>query len=316
MPCRTANDTSDPVDFFIVVGLAGNPDLYNIEADDVTVIVNTLGTPGTADDLVEFHNSANFTGAVGAQPSFLESFTLAALTNGLLVRGNANNNAITFDYSNGTPIPTGIGVILATGAGTDTIQLVNGPSITSVDHVFSQADRGSITTNDGSGGRVVNYIQMESPITDSLVPTTRSFTYSNSVDDITLADIGGNNGISQLSTSGTALTVNFQTPTGGTITVNTDGASGTANDTLHVNGFDSTIGATTLNGSGGSDLLVGAASSNTFAINAIDGGTLNTLSTFSSFENLRGGAAADTFSFAVECLASPELSTVKVAMTR
>ncbi|NJN46867.1 MAG: hypothetical protein HC808_10750 [Candidatus Competibacteraceae bacterium] len=57
-----------------------------------------------------------------------------------------------------------------------------------------------VVITDGGGPRTINYIQMESPITDDLDASARTFTYSGANDDITIADdatVG--NGVSTIS---------------------------------------------------------------------------------------------------------------------
>ncbi|MGD8574588.1 MAG: hypothetical protein PVJ40_06520, partial [Gammaproteobacteria bacterium] len=53
-----------------------------------------------------------------------------------------------------------------------------------------------------------------------------------------------------------------------------------------------------VNGGGGSDTLIGANASNTWNLSGSDSGSVNGIAAFASIENLTGGTADDTFSFA------------------
>lgn len=303
-------DLADPVDYYVAVGVSPLPTVYNVEADNITLVVNPQGA-GTADDLLEIYNSTLYVGVGGA--GLLESYNLASLTGGLLVRGNANANAVTFDYTNGAPIPDPAtpGVILSGGLGTDSISLVNDVvgSVTSVVHNFSKPDQGSIVVTDGGGARTINYIQFETPIVDSLDTTNRTFNFSDVNDDITLSDVGTNNdGVSSISSvvattlTSSSLGVTFTTSAAAQVTVNTDSATGVGNDILRLsgsNGYDTTITATAFSGLGGNDLLIGRGAGENFSISGTNAGTRNNPgNTFGGFESLEGAAGNDSFAFA------------------
>ena len=280
-------DLGDPVDYYIAVGVLVLPTAYSLVVDNVTLILNAAQTE------LEIRNTASFA-------TILQSYLLTDLTGGLLVRGNANANQITFDYTNGAPIPSTVGVILSGGLGADSIVLKNNvAAINSVVDTFSKPDQGVITVTDAGGPRVINYIQFESPITDSLVTSNRTFIFSGVNDDIKLTD----DALAGVTTISSVL-VGFATPTGlgatfttgatATITVN----AGTGNDILRVNSYDSTITTTSFNGNGGNDLLIGG-TTNSFSISGSDAGTLNGAGrAFAEFESLQGGAGTDSFVFA------------------
>lgn len=287
-------DTSDPVDFYIAVGIATLPTVYPVGAHNITLILNGAD--------IEVRNTAT--------NALLQTYTPGMVVGGLLISGNGNSNTITFDYTNGAPIPANVGVILSGGLGADSIVLTGGSAL-SVDHTFAQGDRGKITITDGGGARDINYIQFETPISDALVTTNRSFTFSDVNDEVTLADdAGAVAGVSSISSvvattaTKSSIGVNFTSTNlvASSITINTDSATGTGNDILQVTGFDSVLDTQTFNGIGGGDLLIGRATANTFSIhgngvNTNDVGSLNATGAFNSFESLQGGAADDVFSF-------------------
>ncbi len=281
-------DLSDPQDFYIVVGQA-NPALPVLAVNNFTVILDAATST-----IFEIRETGNLT-------NLLFSQSLATLTDGVLIRGTTASNELTFDYTNGTPIPAGVGVIFAggAGAGVDTVRLVNNvAAVGSLDYTLRAVDQGRIVSNTGGGmanDRQINFIQLESPITDLLTSVaSRSFTFAGTADDITLNDNASNSdGLNVLSSVGSSPSVTFRNPAT-SLMVN----AGDGNDTFRFLGFDTTGFAAsniTLNGDLGSDSLIGQTSaSNTFVVSATDAGTINTAS-FTTFENLQGGTAADSF---------------------
>ena len=287
-------DTGDAVDFYIVVGQA-NPALPNLAAaDNWTVILDVTATN------LEIYK----TGLPFILANRLFSQSLATLTDGLLIRGTAVSNELTFDYTNGTPIPAGVGIIYAggIGAGTDTMKLVNG-TVGSVDHTLLASDQGTIITNVGGGpgnDRRINYIQLEPSITDDLVSTSRTFTFADTADNITVADnASAADGLTSLTSTSSSTAVLFRNPTA-SLTINADTTGAGLADTLNLRGLDPLnpgVGVT-VNGGTGSDLLTGrTAVANSFNMSGANAGTLNG-ATFSGFENIQGGSATDILSYA------------------
>ena len=285
LPDHTGVDTSDVVDFYITVGTpALQPTVYSVGADNITLKLNLAG------DTLNVFDTSNLAGPA------IQTYSVAALTDGLLIRGNANNNKVTFDYTNGAPIPANVGVIFGGGAGNDTIDLING-SVTSVDHTFAKADQGTITINNGAT-RVINYIQCEPSFTDTLTATDRTFHFADTADNITVNDnASAVDGVSVISSVNSGVSVNFKNPSG-TLKVFADATGSGLADTLNLLGLDPTITPTvTVDGGSGSDLLIGKTSTaNLFNMSGASAGTLNGL-TFTGFENLQGGSATDTLSY-------------------
>jgi hypothetical protein len=72
--------------------------------------------------------------------------------------------------------------------------------------------------------------------------------------------------------------------------------AGSGNDSVTVNSPPAAGTAVSLDGGGGSNMLVGPNTTNTWTINAPNAGTLNGIA-FTSFQNLVGGTGVDTFKF-------------------
>ena len=292
----TANggvDTGDAVDFYIVVGQA-NPALPSlVAANNWTVILDV-----TATNLEIYTTGLPF---IPANRLFTQS--LASLGDGILIRGTSVSNELTFDYTNGTPIPAGVGIIYAggIGAGTDTMRLING-TVDSVDHTLLASDQGTVITNVGGGSgndRRINYIQLEPSITDDLVSTSRTFTFADTADTITVADNASLvDGLTSLTSTSSSTAVLFRNPTA-SLTINADTSGAGLVDTLNLRGLDPLnpgVGVT-VNGGTGSDLLTGrTAVANSFNMSGSNAGTLNG-ATFNGFENIQGGSATDTLSY-------------------
>jgi hypothetical protein len=196
---------------------------------------------------------------------------------------------------------------------------------------------GSIAGNlDGSGGDTLDYSQLAGPVTVNLANNTASnigdtfsgiSSFIGSAGSDTLIgpdspstwDINGSNSGSVNGSTfssfenltGGSSADQFVFLVGGSIAGNLDGGGG--GDTLDysqlagpvtvnlANNTAPNIGGTFANisnfiGSAGSDTLIGPDSPSTWDINGSNSGSVNG-STFSSFENLLGGSAADQFAF-------------------
>ncbi|HID22648.1 MAG TPA: calcium-binding protein, partial [Planctomycetaceae bacterium] len=169
-------------------------------------------------------------------------------------------DTLTLDFIGGAPIPIdGLTFDGGAGHGIDTLVLENGAA-TTIAHEFIDASSGTIQID----GLTVNYLGLE-PIEDNLDAIDRRFTYGSADDMILLSDDGGpDNGLSQLTASGTAETVVFLNP-GRFLTID----AGAGRDRVVVQSLDSQFVADIrINGNEGHDTLVGGTLGET-----LDGGS-------------------------------------------
>ncbi len=134
----------------------------------------------------------------GTDTSVFEEHVLSNITS-LTVNGrNGFSDALTLDFSNGTPIPaTGTTYNGGTGAGNDSLNLINGLGFSSITHNFANANAGNVTLVNGAVTSVVTYSSLEpgynpalstTRIFDDLGATNRAFNYSAAADKVTLVD--------------------------------------------------------------------------------------------------------------------------------
>ena len=200
----------------------------------------------------------------------------------------------------------------------DRIELAAG-TVTSVVHSpsLSVAGTGSFSVN----GTTNNYNGVEG-IVDRLIPTDRSFNFTDAAERIVVGDNGtAANGISRVSSNGTALPIDFADPTG-SLTINSLGGNdditildldsgafgviadggtgdgGTGDDTLMGSTEDDTLtggaGDDLLNGNTGTDVFrdEAVASQQTLLAGSYDGNGADTLISLEQAE-LNGDASAN-----------------------
>ena len=154
--------------------------------------------------------------------------------------GNNDNETLTIDYTNTTPIPALFGVTFNGANGTDGIVLRNG-TVASVTENYVTDFNGSIDI----AGRIVNYTGDES-ITDNLIAATRTFTYTGAAETVTLNNLVAGTSLQIDSTIG--ANTSFNKPTDAlVVNLNTGSV-----DTLNITAATLT-GNFTVNGSDGND---------------------------------------------------------------
>ncbi len=211
---------------------------------------------------------------------------VVGLVQSLTINGSTDDNKLTVDFINGDPLPSGGLFYNGKGDGisdNDVLVLQNG-TVTSVDHSFTSAGKGSIaiTPTDSPAG-FITYTGLE-PITDNLIATDRRFTFAATNDAITLGDDAA---ISRISSASTSETVDFKDPTG-TLTIDAGGGD----DTLTLLALDAAFNANvTVNGGLGRD---------TFDLEEATG-TTNTYT-------FNGNAGADTFNIEPTPIDGPSIS--------
>ena len=177
----------------------------------------------------------------------------------ITLNGLTGNDTVTIDYSNGNPIPVN-GLSFDGGSGTNTLAATG------------QANSWAISgANSGTLNTAVTFTN-----TQNLTGGASSDTFSFTGGSIS-GNVDGGGGIDTLDYSALA----------GPVSVNlaSDSASNIGGIFSNINNFT---------GSGGSDTLTGPSSSTVWQITAANGGLVGADS-FSSFENLVGGAGSDTF---------------------
>ncbi len=153
----------------------------------------------------------------------------------LTFTGSSNNDTLVLDFSGGNPIPVA-GITFNGGTGVNTIELVNGTA-SNVSDAFIDAHDGSITVD----GATVTYTDLQ-PITDNLNAATRSFTFGNSANIVTMA-IGASQ--TTLSSAGTSESVTFANPTA-SLSLTT----GSGDDQITISGAKPSFGVTVDPGAG------------------------------------------------------------------
>ena len=250
-----ANDTID------LQALTGGPvALVNGGDGDDTLLASTgpEGGDGAADDLNLSVNGMSGTLDYTVNTILVFQATASAGADQVILNGSSDDDALTLDFANGSPVAPG-GLFFNGGGeqtGGDNLTLING-TVTSVTHNFTNASDGTIVLEDG-GTETITYTGLE-PIFDNLSATDRVFNFGATGDDITLSDLGG--GVSRIESVSSSETVDFLNPTG-TLTINAgDGA-----DTVNVLATAAGI-TTTVNGGQGSDTInVGSAGNSLDAI--------------------------------------------------
>lgn len=192
--------------------------------------------------------------------------------NSLTINGQTGNDTLTVDFSDGNPIPAGglefHGGDPMSGSPGDTLVLERGTSsgmFDTITHTLVNASDGSVRLDaDGPGSMpasVITYTGLE-PIGDNLDTADRIFSFTGGAETITLADVGGADGNTQLaSTLGESIT--FGNPTR---SLRIETTSGTGADAIYAQGLDAAFDA---------DFIVAADADDTFRFqtNSSDVGT-------------------------------------------
>ena len=175
----------------------------------------------------------------------------------LVVTGTSADDAVTFDFSNGNPIPASGATFNGGGSSGAGDQLtLTGGIFDSVTHEFFNSSSGKITMQIGSTISVLNYQAVTSAIIDKLTVTNRVYQFAATSDVITLADNAtAGDGISKLSSVSTSTLVEFSAPATSLTILTKDG-----DDSLTLAAVDSLFAASvSVIGDNGNDLLDAAA---------------------------------------------------------
>jgi hypothetical protein len=184
--------------------------------------------------------------------------------NSITLNGLTGNDSITLDYSNGDPVPTG-GLAINDGAGNDLLT------------AGGKADIWDITgANSGTLNGNVTFSNIKNLIGGDVSDTFKFFS-GGSVSGNIVGGFAGTPEALDYSALAGPVTVNLAT-------VTAPGIGGTFAD---INRFI---------GSSNADTLVGDNANSAWVISSPNAGTVGAAA-FSSFENLTGGTAGDTFSF-------------------
>jgi cyclophilin family peptidyl-prolyl cis-trans isomerase len=203
----------------------------------------------------------------------------------IVIDGSGDDDILMLDGTGGDPLPAG-GFTFNGGGQTsadgDRIEAVNG-TVTSVGHAasLSVAGEGTITID----GTASQYNGVER-IVDRLIATDRSFSLTDADESIVIRDDGtSSNGLSRISSNGSALPVDFADPTG-SLTVNSLGG----NDGVTIQNLDSGAFGVIVNGGAGADTLTGGR-----ADDQLNGGEGDdTILGGGGNDDLNGGTGSDT----------------------
>jgi len=238
-------------------GLAGNDD-FNINTGGSAGLIEG----GTGNDTLSLNDgSADAIIVNGADAGMANGSAFTGIEN---LNGNAGADAFLFSATlSGTA---------SGGAGNDIFSIANGGSAGSIDG-GADVDTVSYAGSTGPITTAINqFLNIENLVGSGNAADTLQGTADGNTVTISVADAGDVDG---LTFSG------FE---------NIAGLGG--NDTFNLNaGVSGTV-----DGGAGDDEIVGAATANTFVVNATDAGAANG-SAFANIENLTGGAAADSFTF-------------------
>jgi Ca2+-binding RTX toxin-like protein len=214
----------------------------------------------------------------------------------MVVHGSASGGTLTVDLANGNPLITG--GITFDGAGGDNRLVLTGGSATVDTLDFTNASDGQVSLD----GLAIKYSGLKS-IDDQLSAANRVFKFSDSNDNVTLADNGTtSDGMSRLSLLG-GVTVDFASPSdslvlragAGDDTVTLSGADTLMTRTVGVFGDDSndvltgSSQADYLDGGAGNDQLFGRSGDDTL----VGGDGLDTLLGGAGQDSLDGGSGND-----------------------
>ncbi|MCL4207616.1 MAG: VCBS repeat-containing protein, partial [Pirellulaceae bacterium] len=268
-----------PVKIAVDVGtleatLAGGT--LTITDTDADGIANQMTVRRDGDHLVISDASEQFVSApasgVLSNDDRTLTIPLASVTSTLVIDLAGGDDVLTVDFSGDNPIPAG-GIEFRGGDPTsglpgDSLVLAKGTSsglFDTITHTLVNPSDGSISLDpDGPGGTpasAVTYTGLE-PVSDNLDADNRVFSFTGGAETITLTDVGGTDGNSQIaSTLGESVT--FANPTA-SLTLQTTDSTGA--DAIHVEGLDAAFNA---------DFIVAADAGDTlrFQTNPTDIGT-------------------------------------------
>ena len=203
------------------------------------------GDDGAADAFVVSQSGGNLVVMVNGQAIFMQPYSQIGV---LTVLGSGDDDHLTLDFANGSPIPASGLVFTAAGqqAGGDAMTLNNG-SFTNLTHTFTNNHDGSIDFD----GALVQYTGLE-PIDDNSAAVNRIFTFNGGAETITLGDDGDVGDDESVIDSDQGESVTFVSPSG-TLTLNT----GSGSDDLTVDALDEDFeAAITINGGNAADVIV------------------------------------------------------------
>lgn len=208
----------------------------------------------------------------------------------LMITGTTADEAVTLDFSTGSPIPAG-GIVFnggGSGGSGDQLTLANG-TFDSVIHVFFDSSSGKITMQVGTTISVINYQSVTSTISDLLTVASRTYQFAATSDTATLEDDATTgDGVSKLSSVSTSTTVEFTAPSSSLTILTGDG-----NDSLTFASVDSLFAASvSVTGENGNDLLDASASALTVSLQGNVGA--DTLKGGSGNDNLNGNSEDDS----------------------
>jgi VCBS repeat-containing protein len=200
----TATDTAtlNISDTFTFTPVAdGNADGYLLILNPAQTIIEIRDTPTNA---------------------LITSFPKAG-TNSIVFTGNSDNETLTIDFTNTSPIPAASGVTFNAGGGTDGIVYRNGTVGTVVESYANN--------NDGStsiDGRPVTYTSIDT-LDDNLTAATRTFTFTGGNETVTLQNLVAGTSLQIDSTQG--VITSFNKPTDSLAIAFAPGSSDTLNVT-------------------------------------------------------------------------------------
>ena len=210
-------------------------------------------------------------------------------TNSVVFTGNSDNETLTIDFTNTTPIPVTSGVTFNAAAGTDGIVYRNG-TVGTVAENYSTEISGSTTID----SRVVTYTGLDT-LTDTLTAPTRTLTFAGGTETVTLQNLVAGTSLQIDSDSGVitsfnrptdSLAINLATGSSDALTINSATLAGNftvngsdGNDNVNVNGAVSVVAGATLPGlvsiSGNSIAFVAGSITTPNNVNLTAAGTIN-----------------------------------------
>ncbi|MEQ9103851.1 MAG: FlgD immunoglobulin-like domain containing protein [Rhodothermales bacterium] len=166
-----------------VFNFSAGPDAVVISDDGDAADNQSRTTDGTLTmDYRRAGTTTTFNGLAG-NDTFAFGLLDANVNNAVVINGGDDDDTLTVDWSAGDPL-AGPNLTYNGGAGgtnSDDLILDDGPGIVTIDHVYANANDGTVTVN----GNLMTYTGLE-PIMDNLTGTTRTFTFPATDDDITL----------------------------------------------------------------------------------------------------------------------------------
>jgi hypothetical protein len=293
-----------------------------------TVTAANGGTVGTILP-AGFTSVENLNGGTGNdQFTFVTPGTLAGTVNGgggtNSLTGDNGNRTYTITAANGgtigTLLPAGFSNIenLTGGTANDQFTFTTGGTLAGsidggagTDTVIGDNAVRTFTITAPNAGNISNVLTAGFVGIENLTGGTQNDTFQFATGGTLSGNINAGNGADDLiaDDAGRTFVVTAQGSgtlaglLGGTFQLVNNLIGGAGNDTFQfnvANGLAQSGGVGgNVDGKGGSDTLIGDNSAHTFAVNAVNGGTVAGLfpGTFANVENLTGGTAGDTFTF-------------------